>query len=222
MYSSTVRILVCAPLSHANCLVLDWKRWCLRGLNGVKMTENEVIDGIMLEQNIATLERNPTTRRWQLNGTPLAHISTKSDPDYMTEVSSLSSLSSDEEAQEEEEDTDVEVVRVRLRAMPLAKGVPAQRQEEEEDEDDDIVMLGTERTSNSLGSGNKRPHDFPALDQDELERQQKRTRIEESLASPSVHPNVGDNQAETGNNTVWIILDLSLSLLIKYVSSICF
>jgi hypothetical protein len=170
------------------------------------MTESEVIDGITLEQNIGSLARNPTTGRWELNGVPLVHITTKSDPDCLTEFSSLSSLSSDGEGEEEEEETDVEQRTVRLKRAPQpSRRMQAQRQEEEEEEED-IAILGAEQPPNGTGSGTKRPHDFPAVDQDELERQQKRTRIEESLASSSLNPNVGGSIIVTGTHTVRFIL----------------
>lgn len=198
--------------SHVNCFDLDWKRWCLRGLNGVKMIESEVINGITLEQNIGTLARNSTTGRWELNGTLLAHITTKSDPDYMTEFSSLSSLSSDEEGgREEEEETEVEPTMARRhRALGPARQRQARREEEEEEEDDVVILAtGLSETSTSPGSGIKRPHDFPAIDRDELERLQKRTRIDESLASAGVNSNVGSGAAVTRSNTVWSISVIS-------------
>ncbi|CAA7263915.1 unnamed protein product [Cyclocybe aegerita] len=94
----------------------DWRRWCLRGLGSVRMTEDEVNNGITHEEFRKTLGKNEHGD-WMLNGKHLTFVTTEEGEAWI----STSELTEEEDEDEGEKGED-------------------QGNEEESEEDEEEVM----------------------------------------------------------------------------------
>ncbi|KAF8886683.1 hypothetical protein CPB84DRAFT_1850033 [Gymnopilus junonius] len=75
----------------------DWKRWCMRGLNGVQMTEEEVCNGITdTEFKRSVRPADDDGSRWYLDGTLIPFINDEEDPAY-TSTSDLTDFDMDDD-----------------------------------------------------------------------------------------------------------------------------
>ncbi|KAH9476553.1 hypothetical protein JR316_0010465 [Psilocybe cubensis] len=144
----------------------DWKRWCTRGLNGVRMKEQEVSDGITIAEFRAGLERLGDGE-WSLFGERLTWIGDDEELSWSSE-SELTEFEMDDEAEqgaqeeeEEEENADSDLD---------AEG-------DEVGDDDDDPTTHQSGPTDLEDAPSKRVRDLP-IDEDENERATKRARIE--------------------------------------------
>ncbi|KAJ3515775.1 hypothetical protein NLJ89_g1552 [Agrocybe chaxingu] len=84
----------------------DWRRWCLRGLGPVRMTEDEVNNGITHEEFRQTLGKNEHGD-WMLNGKHLTFVTTEEGEAWVS-TSELTEEEDEDEEQEKREGQDVE------------------------------------------------------------------------------------------------------------------
>ncbi|KAF8200121.1 hypothetical protein BJ912DRAFT_1054512 [Pholiota molesta] len=141
----------------------DWKRWCLRGLNGVQMIEEEVTHGITIE-NFRKGLRKTDDGVWMLDDRPLLHI-TDEEPQAYSSSSDLTDFSFGDGNPSDDEGEGDEV------PDEAPSDVP----------NDDFAM----QTDTPADAHSKRPRDLP-VDEDEIERETKRTRIENHLEAEEV------------------------------------
>ncbi|PPQ81955.1 hypothetical protein CVT25_014684 [Psilocybe cyanescens] len=144
----------------------DWKRWCTRGLNGVRMKEQEVSDGITLAEFRAGLQR-VGDGEWTLHGERLAWIADDegfswSSESELTEFD-LDDEDEDEQVEEEEEEED--------------EDSDADAEGELVGDDDDGLTIQPSAPPDSEDAVAKRVRDLP-IDEDDNERASKRARIE--------------------------------------------
>ncbi|KJA26678.1 hypothetical protein HYPSUDRAFT_213227 [Hypholoma sublateritium FD-334 SS-4] len=156
----------------------DWKRWCLRGLNGVKMTEDEVTNGITIEQFRKTLKKRDDGV-WTIDDQPLSHITDKepADDDSSSELTDYS-IDSDDNSVDADSDSDPS-----HSAMPeheLLPGPLPASSAWSTNSHAAIAISPDNHAPRSIVDTPKRLRDFP-LDVDEVERAAKRNRIEDVL-----------------------------------------
>lgn len=75
---------------------LDWKRWCLRGHNGIKLTEQEINLGLDPDQLRKTLVFDREIHTWSLEGNTLTFI-TSDEGHGWTSVSELTDIDLEED-----------------------------------------------------------------------------------------------------------------------------
>ncbi|PPQ96230.1 hypothetical protein CVT26_005602 [Gymnopilus dilepis] len=152
----------------------DWKRWCMRGLNGVQMSEDEVFNGITDAQfQLSLRPANDAATQWLLEGKPVPFVSDKvvaDDPPPDTGYASTSDLT-DFDMDEDLSDADGEGSHV------------GNSDSEGEDEGSSQTSTATQQPTTANG---KRARPNGTAD-DEQDRSVKRVRIENPPA-PTAHP----------------------------------
>ena len=114
--------------------LLDWKRWCLRGLDGIKMTDDEVANGITIEQFRQRLKK-PDDGLWTLNNEPLTWITTERSAGTETSSELTDYDMEDEESSDPDADGDVEADPPAIQSNDV-QGKRPRRFAADEDEDE--------------------------------------------------------------------------------------
>ncbi|KAF9547398.1 hypothetical protein CPC08DRAFT_823657 [Agrocybe pediades] len=72
----------------------DWKRWCMRGITGIKMQEEEVINGLTIEGLRKTLKKGQDGV-WSIDDQPLTYVNSEEGDSWST-TSELTDFDMDE------------------------------------------------------------------------------------------------------------------------------